>query len=76
MIDRDVYMAIMHAAANGRGLRLTAEEVWALSFDDAIETVAGNALDPDAPPGQTYKTKAFWKTQKPYPQRRALKEKP
>jgi len=37
---RDVYVAIMKAGRSGKGLRLTAEETRALSFDDAIETRA------------------------------------
>jgi hypothetical protein len=32
--------AIMWAAARGQGLRLTAEDVWTLSGDDAIATAA------------------------------------
>lgn len=31
------YRRIMEAAKAGRGIRLTAEEVWELSRDDAIE---------------------------------------
>lgn len=42
---RDVYIAIMRAAARGQGLRLTADECADLSIDDAIATRAGNALD-------------------------------
>ncbi|QSY98553.1 hypothetical protein J2J97_32120 (plasmid) [Rhizobium bangladeshense] len=65
--ERDVYMAIMHAAANGRGLHLTADEVFALSMDSAIETRAGNALNEDEHAGLTYKPADFWRTKKPYP---------
>lgn len=43
MTDRDVYIAIMAAASKGCGLRLSAKEVTALSFDDAIATRASNA---------------------------------
>lgn len=42
---RDVYIAVMVAAAKGTGLRLTAYECRELSFDDAIATRAMNALD-------------------------------
>lgn len=34
------YQRIIRAAAEGRGIRLTASECWSLSHDDAIETVA------------------------------------
>jgi hypothetical protein len=44
MAKRCPYQAIMMAAANGRGLRLTAEEAEQLSGDGAIETVANNGL--------------------------------
>lgn len=63
---RDVYMAIMHAAANGRGVHLTADEVWDLAHDDAIETRAGNALNETEHAGMVYKTMDFWRTKKPY----------
>lgn len=42
---RDVYIAIMRAAARGEGLRLTADECGQLSIDDAVATRAGNALE-------------------------------
>lgn len=42
---RDVYIAIMVAAAKGRGVRLTADECFALALDDAIATRAHNGLD-------------------------------
>ena len=38
-MGRDVHVAIMKAARSGKGLRLTAEEARALSFDGAIEMV-------------------------------------
>lgn len=41
---RDVYVAIMVAAANGRGLILTRQECHELTGDDAIATRASNAL--------------------------------
>lgn len=42
---RDVYIAIMRAAARGEGVRLSADECAQLSIDDAIATRAGNALE-------------------------------
>jgi hypothetical protein len=42
--QRDIYRAIMIAAANGRGLHLTADEVWELRMDDAIATRANNTI--------------------------------
>lgn len=42
---RDAHIAIMVAAAHGRGVRLSADEVAALACDDAIETAAMNGLD-------------------------------
>lgn len=42
---RDVYIAIMRAAARGQGLHLTADEVFGLSLDDAVETRASNTLE-------------------------------
>lgn len=44
-MTRDTYIAIMVAAAKGKGLRLTADECYGLSFDDAIATRAHNGLD-------------------------------
>lgn len=64
--ERDIYMAIMHAAANGRGLHLTAAEVWDLALDDAIETRAGNALNEDEHVGMVYKSIEFWRAKKPF----------
>lgn len=53
---RNVYIAIMVAAAKGNGLHLTADEVFQLSTDDAIETHAANCLDesdwPERVPGK------------------------
>jgi len=45
MGKRNVYIAIMHAAAKGNGLRLSPQEVAVLAIDDAIETYAANCLD-------------------------------
>lgn len=42
---RNVYLAIMAAAANGRGLHLTPAEVAALALDSAIENTALNELE-------------------------------
>lgn len=39
------YVRILLAARNGRGIRLSAEECWSLSLDDAIETRAGDLLE-------------------------------
>jgi hypothetical protein len=41
------YQRIMRAATKGRGVRLSADEVWTLSMDGAIETRAAvdNAAD-------------------------------
>ena len=41
---RDIYRAIMIAAANGRGLHLTAAECFDLSLDDPIATRAANSI--------------------------------
>jgi hypothetical protein len=46
---REVYNAIMDAARRGAGLRLTAEEVRALSMDDAVATAAAERAPPDPP---------------------------
>ncbi len=42
---RDPHVAIMQAAKLGRGLTLTAAEVWALAQDDAIESRATYVQD-------------------------------
>jgi hypothetical protein len=47
---RDVYIAIMVAAAKGNGLRLTADEVYELSRDEAIVGAAFNALSVEEAP--------------------------
>jgi hypothetical protein len=44
MSERDPYVAIMVAAACGRGIHLTAEETQLLSMDDAVSTRAVNGL--------------------------------
>lgn len=43
--ERDPWIRIMVAAAHGKGLHLTADEVFALSLDDAIATCAINGLE-------------------------------
>lgn len=45
MSERDIYVAIMVAAAKNRGITLTPDEVSKLSNDDAISRRALNALD-------------------------------
>lgn len=45
MAKRDIYIAIMVAAAKGQGVHLSADEVFDLSNDDAIATRASNGLD-------------------------------
>lgn len=47
MRKRDVYIAIMRAAGEGRGLHLTSAEVWELANDSAISTVASDRLTPE-----------------------------
>lgn len=44
MAERDPYLVIMRAAAEGKGVCLNAREVLELSNDDAIAQVAYNAL--------------------------------
>jgi len=39
-IKKTVYQRIMDAREAGKGLRLSKEDVWELSWDDAIETRA------------------------------------
>lgn len=43
-MKRNPWVAIMHAAAHGAGLRLSVDEVYALSRDTAIEACAENDL--------------------------------
>lgn len=44
---RDIYRAIMIAAANGRGLHLTAAECFELSLDDSVSMRAANSISED-----------------------------
>ena len=63
---RDIYRAIMIAAANGRGLHLTADEVFDLSLDDAIETCASNTVsESDWERFDNSNKTDFWRNQKP-----------
>mgnify|MGYP000296510414 CR=1 FL=1 len=41
------YQRIMREAQRGRGVRLSADDVWALSFDDAISTRASHDDEAD-----------------------------
>lgn len=41
----DPYVRIMVAAMHGRGVHLSADEVWDLKMDDAIATNATNVLE-------------------------------
>lgn len=43
---RDVYIAIMVAAATGKGVRLSWDECADLAMDDAVATRAANGLSP------------------------------
>lgn len=45
MSERDPYIAIMVAAAHGKGLHLSADEVAGLSLDNAIAAAAANGLE-------------------------------
>jgi len=63
---RDIYRAIMIAAANGRGLHLTADECFKLSFDDAISTCANNSLsDAEFDYFDHHGSNQFWRDAKP-----------
>lgn len=46
-MPRNAHIAIMVAASNGKGLRLTADEVWQLARDEAIGRFAWNSLGKD-----------------------------
>jgi hypothetical protein len=59
---RDVYIAIMVAAARGVGVNLSWEECADLAFDDAIATRAQNGLSKDEfthPDGVHYLAKGW-----------------
>lgn len=62
MVERCPYQAIMIAAANGRGVHLTAQEAHDLACDDAIETVANKRLsDEDGARWHTMSQWEFWR---------------
>lgn len=63
---RDIYMAIMHAAANGRGLHINPDEAWSLALDDAIATRAANVLNETEHVDMVYNSTDFWRSKKPY----------
>jgi hypothetical protein len=54
----------MIAAAKGKGLHLTPEEVHDLATDSAIEQVANSSVTPEEMDGVGNHW-AFWRTQKP-----------
>lgn len=66
---RDIYIAIMVAAANGRGINLTVDEVRDLSMDDAIETRAANGLDSRDWPTDAHANGPSWTDVDPYRER-------
>lgn len=72
--ERNIYIAIMRAADLGDGLRLSADEVAQLAFDDAIETHAAQCLDADdwlpRKPGEQLTTPKPWRTMDPYKKRK------
>lgn len=73
MRERNIYIAIMRAAARGDGLRLSPKEVADLAFDDAIETHAAQCLDTDdwesmKPSG--LRAHKPWRTMNPYKKRK------
>lgn len=70
--ERNIYIAIMRAAARGEGLRLSPIEVADLAFDDAIETHAAQCLDQDdwEPIGRHgISTHKPWRSMNPYKKR-------
>ena len=62
---RDIYRAIMIAATNGRGLHLTADEVFDLTLDDAIATRAANSIPDKDWPKYTADSDKYWRRQLP-----------
>jgi hypothetical protein len=71
MTERDIYMAVMVASANGRGLHLTADEVDMLSLDDAISTAAANMLTEDEHNRWLAEGDTFWAAIRPTKRRDA-----
>ena len=63
---RDIYRAIMIAAAKGNGLHLTADEVFILSLDDAIMTRAQNSVSTEELQGASDYNSFQWSIAKPY----------
>ena len=59
---RDIYIAIMVASANGRGLRLSPDEVDELAGDEAIRAAALNGLSEDDWPERGDFASPNWKT--------------
>lgn len=68
MGERCPYQAIMIAAANGRGVHLTAQEAHDLACDDAIETVANNRLSTGD--GDRWHTMSQWEFWRKFSKRR------
>lgn len=71
---RDIYIAIMVAAAKGIGVHLSADEAFALSLDDAIATRASNGVDNADWPTHADPTgpSIGWETINPYRKRKTL----
>jgi len=66
-MSRDIYRAIMIAAAKGRGLKLTADEAFNLSLDDAISTRAVNSITEEDWGRYQDGWKSFWYNQSAMP---------
>lgn len=66
MPKRDIYRAIMIANAKGQGLKLTADEIFDLSIDDAICTRAENTITHAELMGQRTYRNFDWSKAKPY----------
>lgn len=71
MARRDTYIAIMVAAAKGHGVRLSADEVFQLSHDDAIATRAANGLEDCEWPGRKKYKLPGWARINPWRKRTA-----
>lgn len=67
-MTRDIYIAIMVAAANGHGVHLSADEIAKLSRDEAIRSAAANALELAEWPDPT-NTSPNWADINPYRKR-------
>lgn len=66
---RDIYIAIMVAAHRGVGLRLSFDEVAALSLDEAIHQAALNGLEEVDWPNWQTSGEPRWKSLDPYRKR-------